>query len=238
MRCAHGEPGARHLLIAAVHGPRDPEVHELDHIRPIGALAKHDVVGLDVAVQHVQVVRRLQGVGGLSKDISRNIRMQRKRILQLAGQRVPIHVLHRQVHHAIRCLTKIEYGRDIGVRQLTRVLRFAGEPLQRFDVAHQRRTHDLDRALALHAHMFAEIHLAHAAFADARDDTIALRDHGADQVGNLAASHQARAIGRAEGDRVVVRLTAAGADFRLGHAVREGGREKGLDQTTGTLYVK
>ena len=76
------------------------------------------------------------------------------------------------------------------MRQLTRVLRFAREPLQRVDFADERWAHDLDRALPLHAHALGQIDLSHSAFADARLDTIARRDDGTNQVADLATTHE------------------------------------------------
>ena len=65
-------------------------------------------------------------------------------------------------------------------------------------VVHQRRVHHLDRALAIHLHVLGDVHAAHAAFAESREDQIAVGDHAADQRVAAALRAKRRAVLRTE----------------------------------------
>ena len=69
---ADDEPGLRHLLrIVALHRLRDAEVDDLHAVRAVARLRDHDVVGLEIAMDDAHVVRGVERVGRLSRDVGR-----------------------------------------------------------------------------------------------------------------------------------------------------------------------
>ena len=162
-------------------------------------------------------MRGLQGVGGLTDNVGRDHGMERHFALERGGQCFAVHELHREIDESLVRFAEVENRCDVRVRDLAGVLGLAREPLQSFRVTDQRRAHDLDRALALHSHMFGQIHLTHATFAQVRDHTITPADHMTDEVRLSSGRHESRAVFRAEGNRAVVLFPTLGAHLASVH---------------------
>jgi len=55
--------------------------------------------------------------------------------------------------------------------------------------------HDLDGALPAHLHVFAQVHRAHAAFAQLLDDVVPVGNHAADQVATRRRPERGTVVG-------------------------------------------
>jgi len=168
-------------------------------------------------MQDTEIVCRLEGIGGLGNDVCAHHWMQRDFTLERGGERLPVDEFHRQVHQAFVGLTEVEDRGDVRMIDLAGVLGFAREALQCFRLMQQGLPHDLDRTLALHADVLGQIHLAHAAFANTRDHTVAPAHHLPDEV-TLVHDGQRRPILRAERDGLVVGLATLGAASPIAHS--------------------
>ncbi len=150
---------------AVVHRARDPEVEQL-HLHAAGSsLAYEDVLGLEVAVDHLEVMgarqalRDLQSQRGHAPGFDGPLRdvLREGRALQQ---------LHHQEHRAILDLAVVVDLDDVRVRQRRRVLRLAPEPLAQPFVARHRRAHDLHRDGSVHQRVARAVDRRHPAMTD------------------------------------------------------------------------
>ena len=92
-------PGLRQVVQdAQVPQPRDPEVQHL-HAGSGTRERDDDVVRLDVAMDDVLLVRRVQRTADLRENLRYRRRGQRPVLLDEAPEGVTLHQFHHEVHH-------------------------------------------------------------------------------------------------------------------------------------------
>ena len=98
-------------------------------------------------------------------------------------ERLAVDELHREIDQPVRRLAEVVDRGDVRVLDPARVRRFAIEAADRV----RRRAPSpgcitLIALLPPHLHVLGEIHLAHAAFADAANHVVAIGEDGADEI--------------------------------------------------------
>ncbi len=176
----------RHVLrraedLADVGEPRvlraagDAEVEELD---PIAREDEH-VLGLEVAVDDLEVVRAGEGARHLDADGERARDGQRP-VGDDVGQAAPFEELHHQERRAVLGLALVEDLDHVGVRQALRVLGLADEALAQDRVLGEALVEDLDGAGPLHQLVLCLVDGRHPAHAQLPLDQVAPRQRGSD----------------------------------------------------------
>ena len=130
-----------------LHRLRDAEV---DDLHPIGAVVlppDHDVLGLEIAMDDSELVRRGQRVGNLHRDVRGARCRNGAEALDCRGERLALDVFHRQVQYAV-ALAEVVDLRDVRVIDATGVRRLTIEPADRFGRVGEGGVDDLDRALS------------------------------------------------------------------------------------------
>jgi hypothetical protein len=203
---------------------REPEVRDL-HVPPG---VDHDVLGLDVPMDDVLLVRRGEGVGGLLDDRHRLLDGERAPHLDQVREGLALEELHDEVvDRAVLVPPHLVDRHDVGMVEIRGGDRLAIELADELLVRGQGLQEDLDRHRALQIAVERTVDGAEAALPDLLDD-LALADDGPDE-GILAQPVQrvegvrdrtrrpaaeAREVGRALGHGHVVRRPALRADQR------------------------
>ena len=101
---------------------------EVAHVRVLsfGLVAEEDVGGLYVSVHEPRRVRAVEGLGDLPHDVDRALWIQSALPPEALAQVDPLHVLHREVEHAV-FLARVEDRNDVGVIEARRELRLPQE---------------------------------------------------------------------------------------------------------------
>ncbi len=115
------QPGPGHLLVGGIHHPRHAEVDDLDEVAPVAVAPEHHIVGLEVAMDDLEVVRRGQRARDLRRDRHRPERRHRPLARQERPQRLAVHVLHRQEDQPLATLAEVVDLHHVGVRDTRRV---------------------------------------------------------------------------------------------------------------------
>ena len=146
---------------------RNPEIDELDEIRASHLRDEEDVVGLEIAMDDLPLVRRLQRAAALQENWPRDREWHRAR-----HQRAAVQILHDAVVKAVQSHAEVERLDDVLVPdQVHR----AGLVEKAFDVraiAGETWMEELHRDLRADSGMAREIDRAHAAFAEQLDQAV------------------------------------------------------------------
>ena len=147
--------------------PRQSEIQN-PHL-PLGR--EHQVVRLDVAMDHPLLVSVLQPLCRLSDALARFGDRHRPAMLHNTREVGSLDELHHEEVNVARLLGVV--GRDdVGMSQLRRRLHFAPKPLDRLRLPDQLRVDELDRHRPIHQPMLGPIDVSHAAATDQLDDAI------------------------------------------------------------------
>ena len=161
----------------------DAEVEHLhDLVRAGPALRDHDVLGLQVAVDHAARVR-LRERGEHLRDQVDDARLgQRPLIARHQAQVLALHVLHRDVERAVLAgPPEVEHLDRVRVVEPARRLRFTLEAADQRRVLEQRRLEHLEADVLAEREVARPVDLAHPALADERLDAKAAGDLGAEE---------------------------------------------------------
>ena len=158
-----------------------PRSFDLHPFAPVGLTGDEDVVGLEIAVHDAEVMRGVQAVGDLAGELGRAARLERPLTAHERGERLPLHVLHRQIQRPVRGLAEVVDRGHIWLVNLARVRGLAVEAADGFRRGRQRRAHHLHGALATHLHMLSQVHPTHPAFPDAAQHAVAVGEHLPDE---------------------------------------------------------
>ena len=210
------------MLRLAAHHPRDTEIQQLDQVRPGPRLGDHDVVGLQVAVQDAQRVRRGQRVRRLAHNVRRADVVDDLFAIEDRGERFAFDKLHRQVDQALGSLAEIIDARDVRVRDLAGVLRLAVEAADGGGILGEPGAHHLDGHFPLHPDVLRQVHLAHATFAELPIHQVPVGEERPRQRVARVLEDQRRAIEGAESIVPLVPGTALRAELRA-HLMTAGG---------------
>ena len=161
-----GRLGARGLD-RTDHRLRQAEVQNLDRV--VGQ--ELDVGGLEVAVHHALVVRRLQRRGDLGGNGQRVVQVQRAPAGDPRFQRLALQKLHRQEVHVFQLVQPVD-RRDVRVVERGQQPRLALEPRQPLGVGAEGVGQDLDRDLAVERRIHGLPDHAHGSAADLFDQTV------------------------------------------------------------------
>jgi hypothetical protein len=155
----------------------EAEVHDAD----AAVVAPHDVVGLQIAVDEADGVRR----GDASRGVEEHVQQLGPAARRGAGPRAE-RLARDELHgdpHAARVDPDVVDGDDVGVREPGERLGLAQQPGLAVAAAGQ---HQLDGDLAIELGVVRGEHLAHAAGADAIEEDIATDRGPAGQLGGPA----------------------------------------------------
>ena len=158
-----GHPGAAGLA----GGQRDAEV---GHQR--GAVVQQDVLGLDVAVDHVVAVGVVERGGHLARDPHRVGHRQLLLAVHPVAHRLALDVRHHIEEEAVG-LAAVEERQDVRVLQVGGGLDLAEEPLGA-DHGGEFRPQHLDRHLAVVLEVLRQVDRGHAAGAELALDAVAV----------------------------------------------------------------
>lgn len=213
-----------------VPGPTgEPRQTEVQHFE-LPFRGQHQVLRLDVAVNHPVLVRVLEPVRRLPREVARDVDRQRPLALEVLRECHPLHVFHdEEVHPA--GFVGVERLNDVRVAEAGGGAHLVQEPGQGRVAVQQVRVNHLERDLAAHAHLLGKVHGAHAAFAEYLEHAVPrvptqLRRHaGRLHLRHRGAPQRAGASGlgvaRASGGEV-----GGGRELRDG---RRGSAQKGVE---------
>jgi hypothetical protein len=169
-----------HLGHLARAGAGDPEV---GHLQPAVA-ADDDVVRLDVAVDDPVAVRETDRAEDLARVVDRDRGRRRAVPDEKLLDRAPVEVFHRDVVGALGLAAVVDRD-DVRVREASRVLGFAPEPLDELVVLRVAVVEDLDRDRPAQLLVLREVDVRHSTRAQLADDLVAAVEHLIDEhVGN------------------------------------------------------
>ena len=161
-RAVHGRPRAARLAAAAVALDRAQRGDaEVAHLRELGRLAviagrgeDHDVVGLEIAVDDLHVVRHRDRRQHLRHEVDDARVAERPLVGDDVVKRPPLDVFHRQVEQRFVDVPEVEHAHRVRMVQARRRARLALEPLHEIAIAgdvlaqHLERDHAVERELA------------------------------------------------------------------------------------------
>ena len=189
----HG-PDESARLGQAVLGGRlsEAEVHDPDPRRPAFLARDHDVLGLDVAVDHVARVAVLERIGDLDGDVE-NFTEAERSAPEDAAQVRPLDDRHHEKERAVVAADVVDRD-DPGMVHLSDDLRLALESL--FDLGREfGRCEDLHGDVAIQHRIAGPIDDSHAAAAELGRDLVAVAEPAAQHVfapGRLGISRRGR----------------------------------------------
>jgi len=137
------------------------------------ATIEHDVRGFEVAVKDAVLVRGGETCAKLACDLEALVGGQPANAPEQGGKIFSIHVFHGEKNAAVG-FTDVEDPADVGMRDLAGKTHFGVEALQSIFIPGKRYREELERNGLAEFQIIGAVNLAHAAFADKRDDTVAL----------------------------------------------------------------
>ncbi len=163
---------------AALARAGQPEVQDLGVVADgPGRLDHEDVLGLQIAVDQVQLVRVVQRLADLGHDSAGPRRIQRTLLVDDVGQVSSLEQFHDEVELVALGPSEVEHRDDVRVRHPAGGLRLLHEPLDDDLVVGVAGTQELDRDFAVHRVLQRAVHAAHAALAeDGRQRVLAVDD--------------------------------------------------------------
>ena len=153
-------------------------------------------MGLEVAVDDAAAVGEAGGPQDLHDDVDRGHGVERAVLADDRLQRAPGDVLHRDVVGAVP-LAAVEDADDVRVRERRRARGLALEALDELVVLGEVVVQDLDGQVPPQQLVLGEVHVGHAARAQARDDPVAAVDDGVRLDHRSRLSITSRATGAA-----------------------------------------
>ena len=170
------------------------EIHELDAgVLGAGVPGANHVLGLQVAVQDVALVRGGEGAGDRERGVEQVDRRQRP-AGQLLPQRLARHVLAHDAEGAVELLEGVDGG-DARMGQARRGPRLAAQAPPPAFVAGEPRRQGLDRDEPAEPRILGEMHDPHAALAELADDAVGTQ-LPALQLGLAGVAAPGRLLGR------------------------------------------
>ena len=200
--------------------PQLPEDHrrtEVDdaHVHvAIGPAEEEDVVGLEIAMNDLGVVRRAQRRGDLEDDLHAETGREGTARLDRAGERLADELLHDEVRHVAVESSEVGDGDDVRMPHHRRRPRLPQEARGEIGIAREIAPQHLEREEAIERPVAHAVHRAHAPFAEDARDLVAVVDDSPDQRvgGGLPdAGMELRAVEGAErgvGSETLVALPA------------------------------
>ena len=149
------------------------EIHD-DHF---AALVDHDVLRLEVAMDHAAVVRRRQPGAELARRLEGLVGGQPADAQQQRREVFAIHVLHGDERHAFD-FADVVNAADVGVGDQARHAHFAVESLQQALIARRLFGQELQGYGLSERQVGGAIDLAHSAAAEQSDDAVAPAEQG------------------------------------------------------------
>jgi hypothetical protein len=188
----------RHVLGRAKHGAlgREPriarecgqsEIEDLHEVAPTTARGQHDVVALEIAVHHAEVVGTREGGAHLLEDVDR-ARHRHRTLAALVRERLADEVLHHQVELAVLRFAHVVDVDDVRVVDAVGRARLPEHPCSKVRFTTQVRANELQRDDAIDEHVARAVDDAHAPFTKQRLETVATRDDLADVLVLLRAA--------------------------------------------------
>ena len=159
---------------------REAEVEQLDEVAPVGALEQEDVVGFDVAVDDVELVRAGERGRHLHRDVHR-ARLGHRAPRDHVGEADAVEELHHQVDVPVVGLPVVGDVDDVLVIDPVGGLGLTQEAPAVGLLERELLAEELDRHVAPDHLVACAIDRAHAARADALDDHVATADGSADE---------------------------------------------------------
>ena len=150
------------------------EIHD-DHF---AALVHHDVLRLQVAMDHAAVVRRGEPGAQLARRFEGLVGGQAADAQQQVGQVFAVHVFHGDERHAFDFADVVDAA-DVGVGDLAGHAHFAVEPFQQTRVGRGFDGQEFERHRLAQHQVGGAIDLAHAAAAEQSDDAVAAAQQSA-----------------------------------------------------------
>jgi len=150
-----------------IRNRRQTEIHN----HHLAALVHHDVLRLQVAMNHAPVMRRLQARAQLPRRHQRFVFRQPADPLQQPRQVFAIHIFHRKERHPFD-FADIVYPADIGVRHLARHAHFAMEPFEQSLIPASFRRQELERHRLPQHQVRGAVNFAHPAASQQADDAV------------------------------------------------------------------
>ena len=159
-------PGLRHSR--SQRRSRNPKIH---HVRP-AALVQHDVLWLQIAVNHSFRVRRFQRPASLRDYIGRFRRLQLLLAAKQALQILAFDVIHGDELEPVG-LPQIKNTDDVLMCDLPRQYQFLFESFQDFRIGRQIAANQLQRHLTFQFAIVSLVHRAHAALSQQANNLVA-----------------------------------------------------------------
>jgi hypothetical protein len=132
---------------------------EVEHLG-LPALGQEDVGGLDVAVQDVFAVRRVERIGDLRRHVEQRLGIERS-LDETPVERLALEQFHGQVAAAVLVVEPVD-GADVGVIEARRGAGLTPEPVDRFGIFRRRRRQHLQGHHAAEHRVLRAVHDAHA----------------------------------------------------------------------------
>ncbi len=180
----------------------DPEVEHLGD-RAAVRLFEHDVVGLEVAVDHARFVGRVNGRADLSHQGDGAIDRQPPELFELGAQRAAVDELHHEVHPDLGRRSEVVDRHDVRMLEVRDRARLAQKAVRHPRVGEQVVADDLERHGSIERQVGRAVDGAHAASGEERLDPVApLDDRARFRTGLLG---RRRDLGRQEAADLSVR---------------------------------
>ena len=143
---AHHDPGDGEVLLPRVEAPRlgDPEVDELED-RPAAGERHEDVLGLEIAVDDAERVRRLERLEDLHRVLARRAHRELSLAVDDARERLALEQLHDDVGVPVRRAVDVDDLDDVRAADLRGDARLLQEALDQARAARELRVQHLDR---------------------------------------------------------------------------------------------
>ena len=149
----------------------DPKVENLDHLA-LRSIHQRNIVGLDVTMNHSQLVRRFQCHGGLLDDQAHARHRQRTFLTNELLQAFPLNKLHDDEGTAVFGFVNVVHAHRIGMLEPAGNDRFMLEALHEELIRHEFRGNNLDRPHFIKRQMQRLVHRAHTALPHFGQETI------------------------------------------------------------------
>ena len=178
---AHDDAGDGELLLLRIGAPRlgDAEVDELEEGLSPAERDEH-VLGLEVAVDDAERVRRLERLEDLRRVVARRRHRQPPLALHHRRQRLALQQLHHDVRVAVGRAVHVRHLHDVGAADLRRDARLLEEPLDESRAARELRVEHLDGDPRPEHGVLALVDRAHAAVAEEPRELVLAVDVAAD----------------------------------------------------------
>ena len=168
-------PVAVSLAIAGL-GPAllgEAEIHHHRAVRPSVLGHEHDVLGLQVAMDDLELVRVVQPGAHLPQDRQPGREIHRAPPHFAVGEQLALEERHHQVDEPVLRLAQAQDAADVGVIEPHRETGLAPQPLHRALVAGQLGRQDLDRDFLVAGDLLGEVDVRHPALAQLLEHLIA-----------------------------------------------------------------